>query len=92
MVARKNNSFIEAITLFAYLFSTFLFLLAFYRIVAFLMRSRLHKTPFRQYFELSIRSQIHSTIILISLLLFVVIGVANVFLLSTGIIVITRSG
>ncbi len=79
VVARKNNSFIEAITLFAYLFSTFLFLLAFYRIVAFLMRSRLHKTSFRQYWELSIRSQIHSTIILISLLLFVVIGVANVF-------------
>ncbi len=78
VVARKNNSFIEAITLFAYLFSTFLFLLAFYRIVAFLMRTRLHKTSFRQYFELSIRSQIHSTIIMISLLLFVVIGVANI--------------
>ncbi len=78
VVARKNNSFIEAITLFAYLFSTFLFLLAFYRIVAFLMRSRLHKTSFRQYWELSIRSQIHSTIIMISLLLFVVIGIANI--------------
>ncbi|MDF2191680.1 HAMP domain-containing sensor histidine kinase [Paraflavitalea sp. CAU 1676] len=78
VVAKKNNSFIESITLFAYLFSTFLFLLAFYRIVAFVMRRRLHKTSFRQYWELSIRSQIHSTIIMISLLLFVVIGVANV--------------
>jgi len=78
VVAKKNNSFIESITLFAYLFTTFLFLLAFYRIVAFVMRRRLHKTSFRQYWELSIRSQIHSTIIMISLLLFVVIGVANV--------------
>lgn len=78
VIAKKSNSFIEAITLFAYLFSTFLFLLAFYRIVAFIMRRRLHRASLRQYWELSIRSQIHSTIILISLLLFVVIGVANV--------------
>jgi two-component system nitrogen regulation sensor histidine kinase NtrY len=79
VVARKDNSFIEAITLFAYLFSTFLFLLAFYRILAFLIRSRLQRVPLREYWELSIRSQIHSTIIMISLLLFVVIGVATVF-------------
>lgn len=79
VVARKDNSFIEAITLFAYIFSTFLFLLAFYRILAFIIRSRMHRLPLREYWELSIRSQIHSTIIMISLLLFVVIGVANVF-------------
>lgn len=78
VVARKSNSFIDAITLFAYLFSTFLFLLAFYRIVAYLMRSRLQRTSWKEFWELSIRSQIHSTIIMISLLLFVVIGVANV--------------
>lgn len=78
VVARKNNSFIDAITLFAYLFTTFLLLLAFYRLVAFLIRTRLQRMPLRQYWELSIRSQIHSTIIMISLLLFVVIGVANI--------------
>lgn len=79
VVARKNNSFIDAITLFAYLFTTFLLLLAFYRLVAFLMRTRLQKVPLKEYWQLSIRSQIHSTIIMISLLLFVVIGVANIF-------------
>jgi signal transduction histidine kinase len=78
IVARKDNSFIETITLFAYLFSTFLFLLAFYRLVAFLIRNRLRKASWKEYWQLSIRSQIHSTIILISLLLFVVIGIATV--------------
>jgi two-component system, NtrC family, nitrogen regulation sensor histidine kinase NtrY len=78
VITRKRNSFIEAITLFAYLFSTFLFLVAFYRFAAFLVRSRLRRTALRQYWQLSIRSQIHSTIILVSLLSFIVIGVATI--------------
>lgn len=78
VIARKNDSFLEAITLFAYLFSTFLFLLAFYRIVSFMIRSRLQWGTFRQYWQLSIRSQIHSTIIMVSLLSFVVIGLATI--------------
>ncbi len=78
VVARKNSSFIEAITLFAYLFSTFLFLLAFYRAVSFLIKSRLQWSALKQYWQLSIRSQIHSTIIMVSLLSFVVIGIATI--------------
>ncbi len=78
VVARKNNSAIEAITLFAYLFSTFLALLAFYRFVALLIRSRMRWSLFKQHWQLSIRSQIHSTIILVSLLSFIVIGVATI--------------
>lgn len=78
VVARKNISFIEAITLFAYLFSTFLFLLAFYRAVSFLIKSRLQWHALKQYWQLSIRSQIHSTIIMVSLLSFVVIGIATI--------------
>lgn len=78
VIARKNDSFIEAITLFAYLFSTFLFLLAFYRAVSFLIKSRLQWSALKQYWQLSIRSQIHSTIIMVSLLSFVVIGIATI--------------
>jgi signal transduction histidine kinase len=78
IIARKRNSFIEAITLFAYLFSTFLFLLAFYRFSSLVIRSRFHWSALKQYFQLSIRSQIHSTILVVSLLSFVVIGVATI--------------
>jgi two-component system nitrogen regulation sensor histidine kinase NtrY len=78
VIARKNNYFIEAITLFAYIFSTFLFLLSFYRFISFVVRSRFRRTPLKQYWQLSIRSQIHSTIIMVSLLSFIVIGIATI--------------
>jgi two-component system nitrogen regulation sensor histidine kinase NtrY len=78
IIARKSNSFIEAITLFAYLFSTFLFLLAFYRLSSLIIRSRFQWPVLKQYMQLSIRSQIHSTILMVSLLSFIVIGVATI--------------
>jgi two-component system nitrogen regulation sensor histidine kinase NtrY len=78
IIARKSNTFIEAITLFAYLFSTFLFLLAFYRLSSLVIRSRFHLPILKQYMQLSIRSQIHSTILMVSLLSFIVIGVATI--------------
>lgn len=78
IIAKKNVSFLEAITLFSYLFTTFLFLLAFYRLGSLIVRSRLSMTALRSYWEFSIRSQIHSTIIMVSLLSFLVIGVATI--------------
>ncbi len=78
VIAKKDNSFIEGITLFSYLFSTFILLLFIYRVTAFLVRSRLKRSAFAEYFQFSIRSQIHSTIILVSLLSFLVIGVATI--------------
>ncbi|MFT3827637.1 MAG: ATP-binding protein [Chitinophagaceae bacterium] len=79
IIARKSNTFIESITLFAYLFSTFLFLLAFYRFSSILLRSRLRWNLFKQNLQFNIRSQIHTTIILVSLLSFLVIGIATIF-------------
>jgi Signal transduction histidine kinase involved in nitrogen fixation and metabolism regulation len=78
IIARKSNSFIQAITLFAYLFSTFLFLLAFYRFSALVIRTRFNLPALKQYWQLSIRSQIHSTIIMVTMLSFIVIGVATI--------------
>jgi signal transduction histidine kinase len=78
IIARKSNTFIEAITLFAYLFSTFLFLLAFYQLSSLIIKSRFHWSALRQTMQLSIRSQIHSTILMVSLLSFSVIGVATI--------------
>ncbi|MBC7849881.1 MAG: HAMP domain-containing histidine kinase [Chitinophagaceae bacterium] len=78
VVARKNNSFLEAITLFAYLFSTFLFLLALYWVTSLILRSRFQWGSMRRNWQFSIRMQIHSTIIMISLLSFIVIGAATI--------------
>lgn len=78
VIAKKDNSFIEGITLFSWLFSTFLLLLFIYRTTAFLVRSRFKRGALNEYFQFSIRSQIHSTLLLVNLLSFIVIGVATI--------------
>ncbi|HYE53530.1 MAG TPA: HAMP domain-containing sensor histidine kinase [Chitinophagaceae bacterium] len=78
VIAKKDNSLLEAMTLFAYLFSAFLFLLASFRLVALAINSRFNPRRMMQSWQLNIRSQIHSTIIFISLLSFIVIGVATI--------------
>ncbi|MEO6917024.1 MAG: HAMP domain-containing sensor histidine kinase [Chitinophagaceae bacterium] len=77
--SHRDNYLIEAITLFAYIFSSFLLLVAIFSIIALLVQSRLKLAIIRQYWQLNIRSQIHGTIIFISLFSFVVIGVATIF-------------
>ncbi len=78
VVVKRDNSAIEDITLFAYLFSAFLFLVALFRGTALLIWSRLHWSQLKTYWQMNIRSQIHTTIIFISLFSFVVIGVATI--------------
>ncbi len=78
VVVKRDNSSIEDITLFAYLFSAFLFTVALFRLAALLIWSRLHWSQLRTYWQMNIRSQIHTTIIFISLFSFVVIGVATI--------------
>ncbi|HEY0679779.1 MAG TPA: HAMP domain-containing sensor histidine kinase [Chitinophagaceae bacterium] len=78
IIAKKDNTAIEAITLFAYLFSAFLFLLASFRLISLIIQSRFRLKELKNTWQLNIRSQIHSTIIFISLLSFVVIGIATI--------------
>lgn len=78
VIAKKDNSFIEGITLFSWLFSTFILLLFIYRTTAFLVKSRFRKGALSEYFQFSIRSQIHSTLLMVNLLSFIVIGVATI--------------
>jgi len=78
VVVKRDNSSLEDVTLFAYLFSAFLFLVALFRLAALLIWSRLHWSQLKTYWQMNIRSQIHTTIIFISLFSFVVIGVATI--------------
>lgn len=79
VIVRKDNYIIEGMTLFAYLFTTFLVLLAVFRFFSILVVTRLRWHLIRQYFQVNIRSQIHGTFILITLISFIVIGIATIF-------------
>ncbi len=76
--AKESNYVIEAITMFAYIFTTFLLLVSAFRIILLLIQSRMRLNIIKQYWQLNIRSQIHGTIIFISLVSFFVIGVATI--------------
>jgi signal transduction histidine kinase len=81
VIAKKDNLVIEAITLFSYLFSAFLILVALFWFSSVLIQTRLHWKQLREFLQLNIRSQIHTTIIFVSLFLFLVIGVSTIFFL-----------
>jgi two-component system, NtrC family, nitrogen regulation sensor histidine kinase NtrY len=79
VITRKTNILLEAITLFAYLFCAFLFLVGFFQVINLLMRSGFRWSSLRELWELNIRKQIFTTIIFISIFSFVIIGAATIF-------------
>ena len=81
VIAKKDNLLIEAITLFSYLFSAFLILVAMAWLSSVLIQTRLHWRQLKKYLQLNIRSQIQTTIIFVSLFLFLIIGVSTIFFL-----------
>jgi signal transduction histidine kinase len=81
VIAKKDNFLIEGVTLFAYLFSAFLILVALFWLSSVLIQTRLHWSQLKKFLELNIRSQIQTTIIFVSLFLFIVIGVSTIFFL-----------
>jgi len=81
VIAKKDNLLIEAITLFSYLFSAFLILVALFWVSSVLIQTRLHWKQLKEFLQLNIRTQIQTTIIFVSLFLFLVIGVSTIFFL-----------
>ena len=78
IIAKKNNQFIESITLFSYLFCAFLLVAGIFWILNISIRARFNKERIKYYWQLSIRNQIHGTVILISVFSFLVIGIATI--------------
>lgn len=78
IVVRKSNFLLEAITLFAYLFCAFLVTVAVIQLFNILIQSRFRRNRLKQIWQLNIRNQVHSTIIFISLLSFIVIGFSTI--------------
>ncbi len=78
VVTRKRETFIETITLFSYIFCSFLLLVAIVQLIGMLMKTIYEGESIRKRFQLNIRSQVHSTIIFISVFSFLVIGAATI--------------
>lgn len=79
VIARKNSLVLESVTLFSYLFGSFLLLSAILWLFNVLVRSRLNPRKLRDFWHLSIRNQIHGTVIFISVLSFFVIGGTTIY-------------
>jgi len=77
VIAKENKFFVAFITLFSYLFCTFLILFVF----LWTIQSLSIKTNFKyfKFWQISIRNQIHGTIFLVTIISFLVIGIATVF-------------
>src|SRR4029079_17740363 len=78
VLARKVDSIIEAITLFSYIFCSFLFLVTFIQTIAFLLKIGTDRKGIGNLFQMNIRTQVHSTIIFISILSFLIIAASTI--------------
>ncbi|MBS1753905.1 MAG: HAMP domain-containing histidine kinase [Ferruginibacter sp.] len=78
VIAKENNFLIESITLFSYLFCAFLLVTGLFWLLNIIIKARFKKEKIRHYWQLSIRNQIHGTVILISVLSFLIIGIATI--------------
>ena len=78
VMVRKDNYYIEGMTLLSILFTTFLLLLVVFRIFSLLILTRLRWHLLKEFFQLNLRSQIHGTFILITFISFGVISVVTI--------------
>lgn len=78
IIVKEDNIYIESITLFSYLFCAFLLVTGLFWVLNMVIQSRLRWKPIRQHWQMSIRNQVHVTIISISLLSFIVVAAATI--------------
>lgn len=78
LVVKRNTWAIEAVTLFAYLFCSFLFIILLFHLGNHALAARFKWSGMRRMLRLNIRSQIQATIIFLSVFSFLVIGIATI--------------
>lgn len=79
VVAKENSRFLEVVTLFAYLFFTFLVVIGIFHLGDYLLRTNLNLVSFKSKLRPSMQVQIQTAVILASVFSFVVIGSATIF-------------
>ncbi len=78
VLAHKDRVALETITLFAYLFCSFLVVIFLFNLTGYLLGEKKYAEERKAFFRPTIRNQVHSTIILISVFSFIVIGVSTI--------------
>ncbi|KAA9041063.1 GHKL domain-containing protein [Ginsengibacter hankyongi] len=78
VIARQDDFFIESITLFAYLFCSFLVITVLFNFLNKILGSKIKSENFRSFWQFTIRNQVHGTIIMISIFSFLVIGITTI--------------
>ncbi|MEO6637502.1 MAG: HAMP domain-containing sensor histidine kinase [Ginsengibacter sp.] len=78
VIARQDNFFIESITLFAYLFCSFLLITVIFNLFNHLLSEKIFTGNYKSFWQFSIRNQVHGTIISISIFSFLIIGVTTI--------------
>lgn len=78
VIARQDRFFIESVTLFAYLFCSFLLIAIFFNLANHFLTEQRTKSNTRNFFQLTIRNQVHAIIILISVFSFIIIGATTI--------------
>ena len=78
VIVKENKIWLELITLFSYLFCTFILLNALSSFISLLLKAKFKWLNIKSSIRLSIRQQVHGTIISFSILSFIIIGIATI--------------
>jgi signal transduction histidine kinase len=78
IMARKQDTIIEMIALFSFIFCSFLFLVLFVQLITSLLKIGSGEMRFKKLVQWNIRNQVHGTIIFISVLSFIIIAIATI--------------
>lgn len=78
IIVKRNTWFIEVITLFAYLFCSFLLIILIFHLGTLVINAKFRIAEFKKSLRFNIRSQIQATIIFVSVFSFLVIGIATI--------------
>lgn len=78
VIAKQRDSLIESITLFSWLFCAFLTMIALLELLSLILKATNDRTVLNPFWQLNIRSQVHGTIIFVSVISFLIIGIATI--------------
>ena len=78
VITEKNNELLNTITLFAYIFSSFVVVIVLLKISGFIIQSRFKWKAIKSGLNFNIRFQVHATLIFISLFSFIIIGISTI--------------
>lgn len=84
IITRRSNFIMEAITLFAYLFCSFLLLVALFQLASIIIQSGFRWRALREITDFNIRSQIYGTVIFVSVFSFIVVGAATILFFTAS--------